>query len=125
MSKLTLWKIVERGLLYIGIALLVLVVVATFIVLTKGRVRISGGWAGLVTYTALLLWVIISKSRKRWHQLTFWLTVVGLLTIHLLAFVAILRSYPQWRMIWFVPVVIVEAGLFSVILNVLLGPSTR
>jgi len=50
-----------------------------------------------------------------------WLAVAGLLAVHLLAFVAILRSYPQWRMIWFMPVVVLEAGLFSVIVNMLLG----
>jgi len=122
LSKLTLWKLVRRGFLYVAIALLVLGVVATFIVLTKGRVRISGGWIGLAAYTALLFWVIISTSRERWNRTTFWSTVAGLLAVHLLAFVAILRSYAQWRVIWFMPVVVVEAGVFSVILNALLGP---
>ena len=65
MSKWSLWKIARRGFLYIGIALLVLAVIAIFIVLTKGRVKISGEWIGLVGYTALLFWAIISKSRER------------------------------------------------------------
>lgn len=120
MSEWTLWKIVRRSFLYVGIALTVLAVIAVFIVLTKGA-QISGGWFGLVGYTSLLFWVTISKSRERWHRPMFWLAVVGLLVVHLLAFVAILRSYPEWRMIWFMPVVIVEAGLFSIILNMLLG----
>jgi hypothetical protein len=59
------------------------------------------------------------------HQVTFWLAAAGLFIVHFLVFVAILRCYPQWRMIWFMPIVIVEAGLFSVILNLLLGPSTK
>jgi len=63
--------------------------------------------------------VTISKSREAWHRPTFWLAVVGLLAVHLLAFVAILRSYPEFRMIWFMPIVIVEAAFFSIILNML------
>jgi hypothetical protein len=124
MGEWTLWKLVRRFFLYVGIALTVLAVIAVFIVLTKDA-QISGGWIGLVGYTSLLFWVTISKSRERWHRPMFWLAVAGLLAVHLLAFVAILRSYPQWRMIWFMPVVIIEVGLFSVILNMLLGHRAR
>jgi len=117
----TLLKIVRRSFLYLGIALSVLALIAVIIILTKGRVQISGGWIGLVGYTSLLFWITIAKSRERWSLQSFWLAVSGLLAVHLLAFVAILRIYPAWRMIWFVPVVVVEAGLFSIILNLLLG----
>jgi hypothetical protein len=43
------------------------------------------------------------------------------LVVHLLLFVAILRVYPQWRGVWFVPVIIVEGGLFGAILYLLFG----
>ena len=125
MSEWTLWKIVRRVFLYLGIALSVLVVVGLFVILTRSRVQISGGWIGLVGYTSLLFWVTITRSRERWHRPTFWLTVAGLLAVHLLGFVAILRSYPEWRMIWFMPVVIVEAGLFSIILDMLVAYRAR
>jgi hypothetical protein len=59
------------------------------------------------------------------HQVTLWLTAAGLFIVHFLLFAAIPRCYPQWRMIWFMPIVIVEAGLFYIILNVPLGPSTK
>jgi hypothetical protein len=39
----------------------------------------------------------------------------------LLAFISVLRVYPQWREIWFVRVVIVEGGLFGAILYLLFG----
>ena len=41
--------------------------------------------------------------------------------VHSLAFIAALRAYPEWRMIWFMPVVIVEGGLFGAILYLLFG----
>jgi len=44
-----------------------------------------------------------------------------LLIIHLLAFVAILRAYPQWREIWFMPVMVAEGGLFGATLYLLFG----
>jgi|SRR5215469_3542237 len=47
----------------------------------------------------------------------------SLLVVHSLAFVAILRTYPHWRVIWFMPVVIVEGGLFGAILYLLFGGS--
>jgi apolipoprotein N-acyltransferase len=68
---------------------------------------------GLAVYTSGLFWVTISISRKYWHSPSFCLVIAGLLLVRLVAFVAILRSYHQWRMIWFMPVVIVEGGLFG------------
>jgi hypothetical protein len=55
----------------------------------------------------------------------FWLTIVGLLAIHLVVFVVVLLSYPQWRMIWFAPIVGVEAVLFGTILDALLDRRKR
>ena len=53
------------------------------------------------------------------------MSIAGLLIVHLLAFVAILRAYPQWRGIWFMPAIIVEAGLFGAILYLLFGERKR
>jgi hypothetical protein len=56
------------------------------------------------------------RSRAYWRSLDFWVVIAGLLIVHLLVFIAVLRPYPQWRGIWFMPVVIVEGGLFGAIL---------
>jgi apolipoprotein N-acyltransferase len=94
LSELTLGKIVQRFLLYIGIALAVLVVFAVAIVLSKGT-TVSAEWLGLVVYTSGLFWVTIRQSREYWRRPSFWLAIAGLLVVHLLAFVAILRAYPD------------------------------
>jgi len=39
--------------------------------------------------------------------------IACLLTIHCLAFVAILWVYPGWRVIWFWPITVAEAGMFG------------
>jgi len=117
-SELTLGKVVQRFLLYVGIALAVLVVCAAAVVLSKGA-KVSGGWIALAVYTAGLFWVTIRQSRTYWCRPGFWLAIAGLLFVHLLAFVAVLRAFPQWRGIWSWPVVIVEGGLFGAILYLL------
>lgn len=122
MSEMTLGKIVRRFFLYVGIALAVLILFAAAIVLSKGALgRVSGAWMAPVVFTLCLFWVVVRQSRAYWRRLGFWLAIAGLLVVHLLVFVCILRAYPQWRAIWFVPVLIVEGGLFGAILYLLFG----
>jgi hypothetical protein len=119
-SELTLGKVVRRFLLYIGIALAVLAVFAAGIVLSKGA-KVPSGWFALAMFTSGLFWVTIRQSRAYWPRLGFWLAIAGLLVVHLMVFVAVLRAYTQWRGIWFMPVVIIEGGLFGAILYLLFG----
>jgi len=79
------------------------------------------GMGGASGVHFLPLLATISQSRAYWHRPGFWLAIAGLLALHLLAFISILRVYPQWREIWFVPVMIVEGGLFGAILYLLFG----
>jgi hypothetical protein len=79
-----LGKIVQRFLLYIGIALAVLAVFAVAVMLSKGA-KVSSEWIGLAVYTSGLFWVTISISRKYWHCPSFWLVIAGLLLVHLVA----------------------------------------
>jgi hypothetical protein len=121
-----LGKIIQRLLLYLGIALGVLAVFAALIVFTKGGVgHVSGGWFGLVGYTGLLFWVTIRQTREHWRNSGYWLAIGGLLIVHSLAFAAVLHAYPLWRMIWFMPVVIGEGGLFGAILYLLFADRKR
>ena len=121
-SELTLGKVVQRFLLYVGIGLYVLAVLAVGIVLSKGA-KVPSAWLALAVFTSGLFWVTIRQSRAYWRRLGFWLAIAGLLVVHLLVFVPILRVYPEWRGIWFVPVIIVEGGLFGAILYLLFGPA--
>jgi hypothetical protein len=112
--------VVRRILLYIGLALAAVAGFALFFALTvhfgitdKVNSWFNGGWVGFVAFTALLFWITVRQSRRRWHHWSFWFAIGCLLTIHSLAFVAILRSYRYWRVIWFWPITVVEAGIFG------------
>jgi len=115
--------VVRRLLLYIGLALAALAAFALFFalsirlgILDKVNGWFKGGWVGFLVYTAGLFWITVRQSRRRWSHWSFWLAAAGLLTIHCLAFVAILRAYPDWRVIWFWPITVCEAGAFGGIL---------
>ncbi len=116
--------VLRRVLLYIGLAFAALTVFALFFALTirlgttdKVRGWFDGGWIAFVSYTALLFWITVRQSRRRWSHWSFWFVIVCLLTIHCLAFTAILRIYPNWRVIWFWPIVVAEGGVFGGILT--------
>ncbi len=121
---MTFGKIVQRFFLYVGIALAVLAVFAAVIVFSKGA-KLPSGWLALGVFTSCLFWITIRQSRAYWGRPGFWLATTGLLVVHLLLFIAVLRAYPQWRGIWFVPVIIAEGGLFGAILYLLFGERKR
>jgi hypothetical protein len=124
LRELTVGKIARRGLLYFGIAigfLAFFAVVFAALVYTGHTGHISGRWIALAVYTVGLFWVTVRQSTGYWRRPGFWMAIAGLLVVHLLAFVALLRAYPQWRGIWFWPIVIVEGGLFGATLYLLFG----
>ena len=111
---------VRRILLYIGLALAALTVFVLFFGLTvhfgitdKVNSWFNAGWVEFLAFSALLFWIRVRQSRRRWHHWSFWFVIGCLLTIHCLAFVAILRTYRHWRVIWFWPITMVEAGMFG------------
>jgi len=79
----------------------------------------SGGWWGLFGFTPFIFYMAVRPLRKHWTNVAFWFMTATLLAVHILAFVAILRAYPEWRMIWFWPISIVESVSISIILDTL------
>lgn len=76
---------------------------------------LTGGWIGFILYTGLLFWIVVRQSRPHWDRWTFWLLMLWLLTIHCFIFLEILRVYPRWRLIWFWPITVLEAGVIGAI----------
>jgi hypothetical protein len=113
-------KTLRRLLLYLCLALASLVVLGLVIAVSNyAHLAIPFRWVALIMYTSLLLYAVIKEFRRLWRHVPFWLSLAGLLAIHLLAFVAVLRAIPQWRLLWFIPVVYVESILFSTVLDLL------
>lgn len=126
MSERSIGGNIRRAFLYLGLAVGSLVGIGLLVAFSVHTgIALTGSWIGLAGYTSLLFWVVISRSRERWSQPKFWLVMVGLLAVHLIAFAAVLRSYPAWPMIWFLPIVIVESAAFSVILDMVLSSPKR
>lgn len=114
-KPMTFGRIVRRLPLYFGLAFAGLAVAAAVVAVSVHfRVHeISGGWFGFVGYTGLLFWVVVRHGGSHWHRPYFWLITFALLATHCSVFVAILRVYPQFRMVWFWPITIVESGIIG------------
>jgi hypothetical protein len=126
LSQLTAQSTALRVLLYFGIAFAFLAVCSLLVFLSvRTGVTDPGKWIFLGVYTAVLLWAVVGTSKEHWHHAGFWGVVAGLLALHLSGFVALLRYYPTWRPLWYIPVVIVEAGLFALILSMLFSRKIR
>ena len=119
-----LGKIVRRLLLYVGLALAGLAVIVLIIVVSNYTgIEPPEGWAALAYWTLALLIAGIRVYREHWHRAELWLAMAGLLAIHLLGFVVILRSYPEWRAPWFAFTSLGEAVFLRCILDAVLAHS--
>jgi hypothetical protein len=106
--------------LYVAIAISSLAAFSIVFALSiRTGIVISSGWIGLAMWSAIIFGVVVRSRRRHWARGTFWLATAGLLTVHLLAFTVALNTYPQWRPVWFIPIAIVEAGLFGIVLDTL------
>lgn len=115
-KELTVSKVLRRLPIYLGLALAALAVMTLVVAVSihfglSGY--LSGGWIGFVGYTGLLFWTVVRMSKQHWHHRSFWPVIAVLLTAHCYVFVSILRVYPEWRVIWFWPVTVVEAGVIG------------
>jgi hypothetical protein len=80
-------------------------------------------WWSLAGTTALIFWAVVKQFKRYWHVLSFWYKVGGLLIIHCLAYTAVLLRVSEWRLLWFVPLSVVEGGLLVLALDKLVRHS--
>jgi hypothetical protein len=124
--KMTFGQIVPRILLYLGLAFASLAILAiVFAVRVHTGIVIPGQWVGLTTFTVVLIVATVQGSRQYWRDLAFWFILAGLLCLHSFAFILILRNFPDFRIIWHVPIVVFEAGIFGGVYDLLPARSTR
>lgn len=110
-----LWVFILEGLKLLAIAVVCLVVfgIAFFISVKTGliRFRIPARWFGLFYWTSALLWVILRQFKGDLRRVKFWVVLLTLLALHVIGFAFVLRSYPEWRPVWFLPVFLIEGSL--------------
>jgi len=87
------------------------------IVSTKTGITVPKRWFGLCVWTGLLTWFVQRLCKHHRRKTKFWLAFGGLLVVHVLAFVVLLRSITEWGLGWFMPVFLVEAPIMVVLLE--------
>jgi hypothetical protein len=99
--------------LYVSISLVIgisIVVAAWSGVSSEGFAK----WGGLLFFTAVLFWVLITNSRQFYTQGRFWLLTGVCLALHLVAFAVILSHAAEWRLLWFW-IMIFEAPIYLLV----------
>jgi hypothetical protein len=82
-------------------------------------------WIKLTAFTPIIFWAVLKQFKEYWRRPTLWLAAAALLALHVGAFTLVLRSYPQWPVIWFLPVGLVEGWTFFLILHKLIVGDLR
>jgi hypothetical protein len=100
----------NRCRLLIILALLLFISVKTGIVIPRR-------WAALGCWTSFLIWIILRQYKSYLKQVKFWCVLLCLLLIHVIAFIVVLQWYPDWRLIWYVPTVVIEAQFMGAVLD--------
>jgi hypothetical protein len=119
---MTFGRILRRSFLYLGLAIGSLIIFTLIFALSvRTHTTIPARWVMLAVFTAVLAFGIIKASRKYWTHVSFWLICTCALTIHVAIFIYLLPLYPEFKPVWFLPIIVVEAGIFGVICNMMLG----
>ncbi len=105
------------------IAVLAVVVVVGTVVAVAGVILYSDigpfrwmpstRWWGLAGTTAILLWLAAKQYHPRRRRLLFWLTLVGLLAMHILAWSVVILRTEGFGLLWFAVAAPVEGALIA------------
>ena len=118
---MTFGQLIKRLFLYLGLAFAALTIFTLIFALSvHTHTVIPFRWVMLATFTALLVGAMIKTYTRYWTRPAFWIILAVLLCVHLGLFSLILIDYPEFRIVWYVPAVIVEGGIFGVVCGALL-----
>jgi hypothetical protein len=113
-----LLAIVLESLKLLGIAVGCLIILALVLFISvKTGIVIPRRWAALGCWTSFLIWMILRQYKSYLKQVKFWCVLLCLLLIHVIAFIVVLQWYPDWRLIWYVPTVVIEAQFMGAVLD--------
>jgi amino acid permease len=115
-ARLLTFALEALKLLGFAIAALALIGIAV-IISDKFGINIPARWFGLFFWTGFLAWIICRQNKSRLKQTRFWAVFSAIILAHLVAFIGVLRAYPEWRMAWFPLAAIIEAPLMAMTLE--------
>jgi len=113
-----------RLALYLAIGLVIAALIGLAAIYTPESVvrKLSGGWVWLILFTPLIFGYVARQYRHLWRRPSFWLTLSGLLALHLLAFTLLFQKF-HVRPFWLMLVAAAEIGLISTALDAVLPES--
>jgi hypothetical protein len=68
-------------------------------------------WGGLAGNTLILFGYTIAQHRHLRRTFSFWVCLIILLFVHLSILIPVLWRVDHWRIVWFVPMYLIEAPL--------------
>jgi hypothetical protein len=109
--------------LYIAIGMLIVVAaigMAQNDISHKSFIR----WGGLTVNTSVLFGYFIADSRPLFGRLSFWVLTIALLLVHLTVFAIVLIRVSEWKLVWFM-VMLLEVPILFLLRDRLLKQSSR
>lgn len=94
----------------------------SFLGSTVGRLfgrPVGDAFAALLICTPFIFWGTVERQRQYWRFRTYWAAIGGLLVVHVIAFMGVLTSHPEWRA-WQVAVgAFLEVAILAAVLEAL------
>ncbi len=78
-------------------------------------------WGGLAVNTCVLFGYFIADSRSFFRKWSFWAVTIALLSLHAAVFCIVLTHVSQWKLVWFM-VMILEVPVLLFVRNRFLKP---
>jgi hypothetical protein len=75
-------------------------------------------WGGLTYFTAAILAIVIYDRRELLRTREFWIQLLSALAIHLIAWIILLSHVREWRLAWFL-IMILELPAFGFLKDLL------
>jgi len=91
--------------------------IALFAIYVPRSHRVSARWVGLAVMTLIAFGYPLRWYRSYWRRALFWVAFLGLLLIHLAAFVVVLREVERFGLLWFAILTPLEWTLIRPILE--------
>jgi len=125
-TRMTIKGVFLRALLYLGIALGSLAVLAVVVFMSvRFRLDIPVRWIGLAAFTVVIVWFIFRQYRMLVRNRLFWPSMLSVVGLHVVVYTALLIYIPDWRLGWFLPATFVEIAIIIVILEKVFHPSSH
>src|SRR5262249_24778113 len=73
-------------------------------------------WVQLAVFSVITAAALIHAFRRRWRRAWFWMSFVGVMLIRTGVYVALLHRFPDWPVVLFAVVTVIEVQVLLVVL---------